>query len=240
MSSYDKYAEIRDSLGYSDYRVAKETGVGTATISNWKNGKYVPKSDKMTLIADFLGVDPDEIGAEPARKKNIIRVYHHERPESDASPRTNISDFYVRNNDLPFSSGGLRVAFRIPVLGRVAAGIPIEATEDVLDFEEITEEMRRDGEYFALKIQGDSMEPKISNGDVVIVRQQEDADDGDIVIALVNGDDAVCKRLKKYQDGSVALISTNPAYDPMFFSKDEIDETPVKIIGRVKELRAKF
>lgn len=130
-------------------------------------------------------------------------------------------------------------SYRIPVLGRVAAGLPIEAQQEILDWEEISGEMALDGEYFALQIKGDSMEPRMRNGDVVIVRQQEDADDGDTVIALVDGCDAVCKRLKKYQDG-IALVSTNPAYEPMYFSGNEIDITPVKIIGRVMELRAKF
>ena len=127
----------------------------------------------------------------------------------------------------------------IPVLGRVAAGIPMAAAEYIIDTEEISQAMAADGEYFGLQVKGDSMEPKISNGDVVIVRKQSDADDGDLVIALVNGDDAVVKRLKKYKDG-IALISSNPIYEPMFFSKSEIEEKPVEIIGKVKELRAKF
>jgi repressor LexA len=128
---------------------------------------------------------------------------------------------------------------KISVLGRVAAGIPIEAIEDIIDTEEIPEELARTGTFFGLKIHGDSMEPKFSEGDVVIVRQQEDAESGDIVIATVNGSDATCKRLRKYRDG-IELISTNPSYEPMFFSNQEIEEKPVKIIGRVVELRAKF
>ena len=128
---------------------------------------------------------------------------------------------------------------KIPVLGRVAAGVPIEMIEDVLDYEEITEDMAKHGEYFALKIQGDSMTPRICNNDVVIVRQQDDADNGDIVIAAINGDDAVCKRLQKYNDG-IALISLNPLYDPIYLKKDEIDGKPVRIIGKVVELRGKF
>lgn len=127
----------------------------------------------------------------------------------------------------------------VPVLGRVAAGIPLTAAEYIIDTEEISQAMASDGEYFGLQVKGDSMEPKISNGDVVIVRKQSDADDGDLVIALVNGDDAVVKRLKKYKDG-IALISNNPAYDPMYFSNAEIESLPVEIIGKVKELRAKF
>lgn len=127
----------------------------------------------------------------------------------------------------------------INVLGRVAAGIPLDAIEEIIDTEEISQSMASDGEYFGLRISGDSMEPRIKDGDVVIVRKQSDADDGDLVIALVNGNDAVCKRLKKYAEG-IALISTNPKYDPLFFSQKEINEKPVSIIGKVKELRAKF
>ena len=130
-------------------------------------------------------------------------------------------------------------AVKIPVLGRVAAGVPIEMIEDVLDYEEITEDMAKHGEYFALKIQGVSMTPRICNNDVVIVRQQDDADNGDIVIAAINGDDAVCKRLQKYNDG-IALISLNPLYNPIYLKKDEIDRKPVRIIGKVVELRGKF
>lgn len=83
------------------------------------------------------------------------------------------------------------------------------------------------------------MEPRMCEDDVVIVRQQSDAEDGDIVIATVNGDEATCKRLKKYNDG-IVLISNNPNYDPMYFSNKEIQEKPVKIIGKVVELRGKF
>ena len=127
----------------------------------------------------------------------------------------------------------------INVLGRVAAGIPIEAIEDIIDTEEISEELAKTGDFFGLQIHGDSMEPRMCEGDIVIVRKQEDAESGDIVIAMVNGDDATCKRLRKYRDG-IELISNNPAYKPMFFSNREIAEKPVKIIGKVVELRGKF
>lgn len=141
-----------------------------------------------------------------------------------------------RNSPLnqPFRKG-----IPIPVYGRVAAGIPIEMIEDVIDTEEITEELARTGEFFALQIHGDSMEPRMKEGDVVIVRKQDDAESEDIVIATVDGTDATCKRLKKYADG-IALVANNPAYEPMYFSNREIEEKPIKILGRVVELRAKF
>jgi len=84
------------------------------------------------------------------------------------------------------------------------------------------------------------MEPGICNGDTVIVKEQSNAEDGQIVIALVNGDDGVCKRLKLYDNGTIALMSDNPAYPPMYFNDTEIDKIPVRIVGVVKELRRKF
>ena len=99
--------------------------------------------------------------------------------------------------------------------------------------------MANTGDFFGLQIHGNSMEPRMCEGDVVIVRRQEDAESGDIVIALINGDDATCKRLRKYRDG-IELISINPTYEPMFFSNDDILTKPVRIIGKVVELRGKF
>ena len=127
----------------------------------------------------------------------------------------------------------------IKVLGRVAAGIPIDAIEEILDYEEISEDMAASGEYFALKIQGDSMQPRIWEDDIVIVKQQNDVENGDIAIVLVNGDDATCKKIKKRDDG-IMLISNNPEYEPMFFTNQQVQDLPVTIIGRVVELRGKF
>ena len=128
---------------------------------------------------------------------------------------------------------------RIPVLGKVAAGVPIEAIEDIIDYEEIPESMSRSADYFGLQIRGDSMEPKISDGDVVIVRKQDDAESGNIVIATVNGDEATCKKIKKTESG-LMLISTNPDYEPFIYSWEDVKRLPVRILGRVVELRAKF
>ena len=130
-------------------------------------------------------------------------------------------------------------ALRIPVLGNVAAGIPISAVEDILDYEEVPSSWQSQGEFFALRIKGDSMQPKIDDGDVVIVRQQSDANSGDTVIALVNGDDATCKRLEKTDNG-IMLVSTNTKYPPMFYSKEDIVNKPVVILGKVVEFRGKF
>lgn len=128
---------------------------------------------------------------------------------------------------------------RIPVLGYVAAGIPIDAIEDIVDWEELTPAMAASGKYFGLKIKGSSMEPRIIEGDTVIVRSQSDADSGDVVIVQVNGDQATCKRLAKYASG-ISLISFNPAYEPMNYTNEEIEALPVTIIGKVVENRQKY
>lgn len=128
---------------------------------------------------------------------------------------------------------------KIPVLGTVAAGVPISAVEDILDYEEVPQSWENQGEFFALKIKGDSMEPRMESGDVVIVKQQPDANSGDTVIVLVNGDDATCKKLQKTDNG-IMLVSTNHKYPPMFYSTEDIQTKPVVILGKVVELRQKY
>ena len=127
----------------------------------------------------------------------------------------------------------------IPVLGKVAAGLPIEAIENIIDYEEISREQARYGEYFGLMLKGHSMEPRMYEGDIVIVRKQENVNSGEIAIVLVNGSEATCKKIRKTGDG-IMLIPLNPNYDPLFYNHQEIEELPVRIIGKVVELRAKY
>ena len=186
------------------------TGISKGALSSYISGRYVPKQINIYLISKAL----------------------------------NVSEAWLLGLDVPMErlnnvTISSKTGVPINVLGRVAAGIPIEAVEEVIDTEEITQEMASTGTYFGLQIKGNSMEPRMCEGDVVIVRQQEDAESGDIVIAMVNGDDATCKRLRKYRDG-IELISNNPVYPPMFYSNEDIINKPVKIIGKVVELRGKF
>lgn len=144
------------------------------------------------------------------------------------------SDLIEEKSNITISQG-----IKIPVLGSVPAGVPITAVEDILDYEEIPQLWANQGEFFALKIKGDSMEPRMQSGDVVIVRQQSSADSGDTVIVLINGDEATCKKLEKTGNG-IMLISTNTKYAPMFFSNEQISDLPVVILGKVVENRQKY
>lgn len=132
-----------------------------------------------------------------------------------------------------------RQAVRIPVLGYVKAGIPIEAVQEILDYEEITAETASQGECFALSVKGDSMEPRICQGDVVIVRKQENVDNGDIAVVLVGENEATVKKFYRNENG-VKLIAFNPMFDPMFFTPTEVNKMPVTVIGKVIELRGKL
>lgn len=183
-------------------------------LSQYVNGKSNPDNEKIFLLSKVFGVSEAWLlGYDVARYKKSEEAELNE----------------------PQPSQGLK----IPVLGTVAAGIPISAVEDILDYEEIPSSWQSQGEFFALKIKGDSMEPRMESGDVVIVKQQSDANSGDTVIVLVNGDDATCKRLQKTDNG-IMLVSTNPKYPPMFYSLEDIQAKPVVILGKVVELRQKY
>ena len=127
----------------------------------------------------------------------------------------------------------------IKVLGRVAAGVPIEASEDVIGEEMITQKMAESGEYFGLRISGNSMEPEIHHGSIVIVRQQDDVENGDIAIVLINGGEATCKKIEKFDNG-IMLVPFNKEYPEKFYTNEEIENLPVRILGKVVEQRKKY
>ncbi len=129
---------------------------------------------------------------------------------------------------------------RIPVLGRVVAGIPIEAITDIIDYEEIPAQMAKSGTYFALQVKGRSMEPTLHEGDVVIVRQQPEVENGEIAIVLVNGNDATVKEVKEGPDGLTLIGHNVGVYSPHFYTREQIRDLPIRVIGKVVELRRKF
>ena len=180
-------------------------------LSQYVNGKSNPDNEKIFLLSKVFGVTEAWLLG--------YNVPRYERIE----------------NTGPQTPQGLK----IPVLGTVAAGIPISAVEEILDYEEVPQSWKSQGEFFGLRIKGDSMKPDINHGDTVIVRKQSTANNGDVVITLVNGDDVTCKKFEKLDNG-IILISNNSEYSPMYFSNEEVVTKPVVILGRVVELRRKF
>lgn len=204
----------------------KETNVGQRIFEARKRRKISRKE-----IADFLQVHETTIKRyEDGNTKKLPT----DRLEKIAK-YLNTSIEYLMGWEEEQKPQGVK----IPVLGTVPAGIPISAVEDILDYEEIPKSWENQGEFFGLKIKGGSMLPILTDGDIVIVRKQSTADNGDTVIAMVNGDDATCKRYERSNNG-IMLIPNNSSYTPTFYTNEEIASLPVTIIGKVVELRRKF
>ncbi len=121
----------------------------------------------------------------------------------------------------------------LPVLGRIAAGTPIEALQHERERMPIPESMLGGGEHYILEVQGDSMiDAGILDGDMVVIRKGEAAENGQIVVALVMGEEATLKRLRR-RGGSIALEAANPAYQTRVFGPDQV-EVQGRLVGLVR------
>ena len=204
-------------------------------------------SVRLQYALTVRGIKPIELAEKSGIDKGAISRYlsNKYKPKYNAIAKLaaalNVQHAWLMGYDVPMEpnkTAMLDDSVIVPVLGRVAAGIPLFAEENIIGQVRCSEEMAAGCELFALTVQGDSMLPRIRSGDIVIVRKQEDADSGDIVIALVNGDDGCVKKLVKYDSGGCALVSLNPAYEPMVFDKAAVYDVPVRIVGKVIEVRS--
>lgn len=191
-----------------------------------------------------LGISQEQLanilGYKSRSSINKIELNHTDLPQSKIvalAKALSVTPAYLMGweepeQPTPKSNGYPTV--RIPVLGDVAAGVPILAQQDIIGYEDIPADMAKTGEYFGLKIKGDSMEPKIHDNDIVIVKSMSDAENNDIVIAMINNE-ATCKRLHKYSN-SVVLTAINSDYKPIEVTPDE----NIQILGKVVMSISKF
>lgn len=200
---------LRKQNNLTQIALAAKLNLDKSSIAKYESANVTPSPDILLKMASIFGVSVDYLLG-----------------------RSNYEDNYPRQ---PEPTNGVW----IPVLGKVQAGIPIEAVEEIIDYEEISKSMAEQGDYFALQIKGDSMEPQLYENDVAIVKQQNDCDSNDIAVVLVNGDVATVKRIKKRPEG-LMLIPNNPTYEPMFYNNEQIANLPVTIIGKVVEIRRKL
>lgn len=198
--------------------------------------KFLRKHQKWTQadVASRIGVD-----------RSTYTKYENGQSEPSLDIIQRLSDLFevsidalIVGNSAPTPSSPNSVM--IPVLGDVAGGIPMLAQENIIDYEEVSEDLTIGGDIIGLRVTGHSMEPRICDGDVVIVRRQGDVDTGDVAVVLVNGDSATVKKIKKDADGSIWLIPNNPAFEAKHYSPQEQSNLPVTIFGKVVELRGKF
>lgn len=216
---------LREEKGYTQEELSKKLGLTRQSISNYEKNKRTPDFETLEVIADFFNVDLDYLYG----RTNI----------QNKEKWLNRCDNLINISDLQCDIFKIEKGIIIPVLGEVAAGQPIFIEENYSSTEEISENLASTGTFFGLKIHGDSMSPRISDSDIVIVRKQDYADSGDIVIVLINGDSATCKKLMKHDNG-ITLISFNSSYEPMYFSNQDIIDKPVSILGKVVENRQKY
>ena len=130
--------------------------------------------------------------------------------------------------------------FPINILGTVKAGYDYLAQENIIGTIDVETSLVGNGEdYFALKVHGDSMSPVLIEDDIVVIKKQNDFENGDIVVAIINGDEATIKKGKK-SDSSILLQPLNSAYEPLIFTYEEMKSIPVTIVGIVKQLKREF
>lgn len=212
--SGDILKKLRKSAGLSQFELSSLLGVHQTAISQWECGRTLPDVTSLRRLASLYSVSIDSLLGGTAEAAADPEKYTAVRSRVRAESR------------------------RVPILGSVQAGVPVSAVEDIVGYVSLSDDCVPDGEeYFALKIKGNSMEPRFMEGDTVIVRRQDDAESGEVIVALA-GDDATIKQLKKRDDG-IMLVPFNREFEPLFFTSQQVEDEPVRILGKVVELRAK-
>lgn len=193
--------------------------------------------NKMTQkdLADFLGVTPKAVS---------FYELNQREPSTDIilkmAQRFNVSTDYLYGRpdvtQLPGYIGAVTENKKIPIIGSVKCGPNGLAFEYIDGFVSIDESYS--GNIVAFRCKGDSMKDLgINDGDIAIVRQQDDVECGELAVVIVNGDEGTLKRVRKF-DGGIVLEAANPDYPPRIFTGEDLNK--IKIMGKVLETRKKF
>ncbi len=198
-----------------------------------KRLKMLRKEYKLTQkdLANLIGVTPKAISFYELEERQPSHVVLMKM----AKYFNVTTDYLLGQDEKPAP-----VVRRIPVLGSVVAGIPIEAIQDIEDYEEIKSTMGDPRDYFALRVRGRSMEPRLMDGDTIIVKKQEDVDSGQTAVVLINGGEGTVKQVKKSPKGILLIGFNQSVYEPHFYTNEEIMELPIRIAGVVVESRHKW
>lgn len=196
----DRLNKAISEKGIKPAELARRTGINKSSITAWLKGDYEAKQDNIFKLAKALNVS-----------------------EAWLMGIDSISS--VPENGKPVSAEDV---VPIPIIGTIACGNPIVAEENIIGYRYLLKDKLPKGQTFYLTAKGDSMEPKIPNGSDVLIRLQEEVEDGEIAAVLVNGDtEATLKRVKRQGD-IVMLIAENSAYQPYIVTK----ENPARILGK--------
>ena len=205
----NRFKELRVTHGYTQMQVAKWLSISQAAYSKYESGKAEPDMRSLNILCQHYNISLDELfGRETDPLESAIK-------------RAGGFPYEVEKN-------------AIPILGRVAAGIPLEAQQEYIGYTYTN--LKPANEYFALQVEGESMKNiGIRHGSIVTVHRQDNANDGDIVVALVDSQDATVKRFKKL-DNAVILMPENPDFQPIVITPD----IEFQILGVVKKVETSF
>ena len=202
---------LRQSKGLTGIELGEILNVSNKTISTWENNTREPNQEMTATIAEYFEVSTDYLlGREPIPNDTKSEI----------------------NYAIPLTGG-----VRIPVLGSIVAGIPNTAVAEYDEWIEISQSLAMRGEYFALRIKGDSMEPTLFDSDIVVIRQQPDVEDGEIAAVSIAGNEATIKRIYHRSDGIDIVGDNVRAFPRMFYSNHDIATLPVRIMGKAIEVR---
>lgn len=205
-------------------RLEKAMKIRNIKASELAEKANIPKS----AISQYLS------GLYEAKQKSIFKLANI----------LNVSEAWLMGLDVPMEKNikldklGNPI-IEIPLLGTVKAGYDYLAEENWIGTVEVDKKLAEGNELFALKVKGDSMHPVLVEDDIVIVKKQNDFETGDIVVAIIKGDEATIKKGKKTDNG-ILLQPFNSNYEPLIFTNEEIKTFPVTIIGIVKQLKREF
>lgn len=209
-------------------------------------------SNRLNEAIRIRNIKPIELSVKTGIDKSKISSYMSGRYKAKQdgvyllAEALNVSEAWLMGLDVPMNKNTNKKekGVKVPVLGYIKAGIPIEAIEDIIDYEEIPETLAKKGKFFALKVKGDSMEPDIKNGDIAILLVQPDINSGEIGAVIFNGNnEATLKRIYKDETG-ITLIPDNlnnkDGFRPTHYTNKEIKEIPITIAGKLMEVRKKY
>lgn len=203
---------LRKKRGWSQDYLAERLGYKSyTTIQKWESGVSEPPLKKAHAIADLFGVDINDLTG------------------------SNIEDAETKlpSDAIPYAPTGM-----VPVLGRIPAGMPVLAEEHIEGYEPV--DVPDPENYYWLRVEGDSMiNAGIQSGDLVLMRAQTYAENGQIVACRVNGDEATLKRFREQGD-SIILLPENPAYEPRIVSKKDFADGYAGIVGVAIEIKRKL
>lgn len=203
--------ELRLNHNMTGSELGQKLNITRNAVSQWETSKRIPTSAMLSEIAKLFNVTTDYL--------------------LGRSSTTNDSKSEI-NYAIPLTGG-----VRIPVLGSIVAGIPNTAVADYDEWIEISQSLAMRGEYFALRIKGDSMEPTLFDSDIVVIRQQPDVEDGEIAAVSIAGNEATIKRIYHRSDGIDIVGDNVRAFPRMFYSNHDIATLPIRIMGKAIEVR---